>query len=177
MLKKGIVVYAALVFLSFVLVSLSAFALVEGRRAFVNNQREDRIYSIYASLDLDDTKYRVFDTNIFGDKRVYSWDKNRTKSSSIALGTNQTPQKVTEELKQHITKAGFEPAGDAYVDSVNPEYYFKNKRGEYIRLRVATKAVQDSMMYGTPDLARETIDRNKAPSYIIINVNLDDNNE
>ncbi len=177
MLKKGVVIYAALVFIMFVLVSVSWFTVHQFITYKTNSDRESKIYAIYDSLNLGDT-YRTVKQDVFGDKRVYSWDKNRTYASSIEYGHNDTPQNTAADLKSKIEAAGFVPAGSAYEGSVDPQYYYKNSKGNYVRVTVTSKYAQDAVIYGTLNnndpLANH---KNEAPSYVTIKVNLDDNNE
>ena len=177
LLKKGIVIYAALVFILFILVSVSWFTVHQFISYKTNQDRQSKILAIYDSLGLGDS-YRTVKQDVFGDKRVYSWDKNRSYASSMEYGHNDTPQKTAADLKTKIEAAGFTPAGSAYENSVEPQYYYKNAEGNYIRVSVMSKYAQDTIIYGTLNnedpLANH---KDEAPTYVTIKVNLDDNNE
>lgn len=177
MLKKSLFVYAGLVFITFILVSLSWFTIHQLVESRVNNQRKEQILTIYDSLHLGD-KYNEVRYNVFGDKRVYVWDDNRTSSSSIEYTRSDTPQNTLADLKQRIEAAGFSPAGSAYVGSPSPQYYYKNDAGNYIRVQVTSKYVQDATMYRLDTAADPLLNhKDEAPTYVTIKVNLDDNNE
>ena len=177
MLKKGIVIYSMLVFLGFILVSLSALALTGAVVAHNNNQRLDRINTIYTDLELDDS-YRVADSNIFGDKRAYDWGEGRTFASSLSFGRNANRIETFDDLKTHIEAAGFEQIeGPNYGDIARQDHY-RSAQGEYIRVSIDTKAWHDAILYGTsaPQPGSDTATKT-GPVYITIKVNLDDNNE
>ena len=177
MLKKGIVIYALLVFIMFVLVSVSWFTVHQFFASRTHNNRHAQIVSIYDSLKLDDS-YRAVKFDVFGDKRVYSWDNNRTYASSIEYGRNDTPQNTAADLKAKIEAAGFTPAGTAYEGSTNPQYYYLNSKGNYVRVTVTSAYIQNSIVYGTFSNDDPLINhKDEAPTYVTIKVNLDDNNE
>ena len=81
--------------------------LTAGIVARQNNQdRLDRISSIYTSLNIDDT-YTPTKTNVFGDKRVYDWDAGRTYSSEIDYVHADTVNNTVADLDTKIKAAGF----------------------------------------------------------------------
>ena len=179
MLRKGVFIYAFFVFVTFVLISLSAYTVHNMTVAYTNKSRLNQIERIYADLKLDDT-YRLAKSDIFGDKRVYNWDKSRTYSSSAEYGRNDTTANTFANLKSKAEAAGFTQVGDVY-GGVARQLYFKNANGVYLRISVNPKAWQDAIIYGTSS-AEETgfvmnDIANAAPVYVIIRVNLDDNNE
>ena len=177
MLKKGIVIYALLVFIMFVLVSVTWFTVHQFIASRAINDRYAQIVNIYDSLKLDGS-YRVAKFDVFGDKRVYSWDHSRTYASSVEYGHNDTPQNTAADLKAKIEAAGFTPAGTAYEGSTNPQYYYLNSKGNYIRVTVTSAFVQNSITYGTFSNDDPMINhKDEAPTYVTIKVNLDDNNE
>lgn len=176
-LKKGLVVYGVVVFVLFVCISLSAYALVNTVKHQENQARLNRINAIYTSLSLGDS-YRVNKVHIFGDKRVYEWDKGRTYSSSIEYGHNATMNETFADIEKKAKAVGFEPAGRAYEGSTVEQHHYKNSNGEYIRVTVSNRVVQDSMIYGTEYQKDDDVtNRDTAPVYVTIKVNLDDNNE
>ena len=177
MLKKGIVIYALLVFIMFVLVSVTWFTVHQFIASRAIADRHAQIVSIYDSLKLDGS-YRVAKFDVFGDKRVYSWDHSRTYASSVEYGHNDTPQNTAADLKAKIEAAGFTPAGTAYEGSTHPQYYYLNSKGNYIRVTVTSAFVQNSITYGTFNNDDPMINhKDEAPTYVTIKVNLDDNNE
>ena len=177
MIKRSLISYAVAVFLVFAMVAMSWYLLDRLAQANVNQTRLDRITSIYTSLNLGDS-YRVAASNLFGDKRVYSWDSGRTYSSSIEYGHNNTVSNTFADLKNKVEAAGFNYFETEYADSISQQYHFKNSRDEYVRAGVATKAWQEMLTYGVPSQTDwQNTDNNAAPSYVTIKVNLDDNNE
>lgn len=177
MLKKGLVVYSAIVFVLFILISLSAFTVAETYRIYQESQREERIVSIYNAINLDN-EYRVVSSNIFGEKRPYEWDNSRSYASSIEGGHYDTPANTTKKLTEKIEAAGFGFIGTEYEGSLYPQYHFKNNSGEYVRLTVSSAAAQNRDIYGTSyEKVITEAEQKAAPSYFVIKVNLDDNNE
>ena len=177
MLKKSLGLYAALVFVLFVLLSISGFTVVQYGTSRINNQRLHRIEAIYGSLDLG-TSYRGVHSNVFGDKRIYSWDKGRSASSSIEYTHNDTPANTRADLGKKIIAAGFVRVGGAYEGSPEPQDHYKNSSGEYIRVATASKYVQDAMTYGPLSKDDPLVNhKDESPTYVTIKVNLDDNNE
>lgn len=151
--------------------------LMTGYMKYTNSQRLDRIQSIYASLKLDDS-YREARSDIFGDKRVYDWDKGRTWSSSIEYGKNSSRSETFNDLKKRITAAGFKQIPGPNYGEVARQDHYKSDKNEYIRVSVDTSAVYDGILYGTDWPSPQTKDATEnAPVYVTIKVNLDDNNE
>jgi hypothetical protein len=143
--------------------------------------RYDRIQAIYSSLKLDDS-YRVETANVFGQKRVYSWDKSRTYSSEIKYVHGDTVSNTVAELDGKIKAAGFTFMNEPYAGSVFTQYHYKSADGEYIRLSVSSKPYDDAtasayvMDKDTTEIIN-TLDKNAGPANVVIKVNLDDNNE
>jgi len=173
MIKRSIISYAVLVFLLFAMAAMSWYLIDRMVAASISQTRVDRISSIYTSFSLGDS-YRINQSNVFGDKRVYDWDKSRTFASSVEYGHNDTVTNTTADLKKKIEAAGFKYFQTEYEGSIARLDEFKNSSGEYVRVRVETEAVRDMTTYGTP---KDIADTNAAPSYVTIWVNLDDNNE
>jgi len=147
-----------------------------------NNQaRLDEIKGIYASLDIGD-EYRPTNVNVFGDKRVYEWDKGRTYSSVIEYIHGDTVSNTVAELDAKIKAAGFTFIDEPYPGSTSVQYHYKSADGEYLRLSVVSKPYNDAwanavaMGKSIPD-GLDDIDTNLGPSSVTIKVNLDDNNE
>lgn len=148
-----------------------------------NNQaRLDRINGIYTSLKLDDT-YVPQRSNVFGDKRVYPYDKGRTFSSEIDYLHADTVSNTVQALDAKIKAAGFKFIDEPYPGTAETQYHYKNDQGQYIRLTVSSKpyddASQNAFLMDKNSVAslRDKYDTNAGPANIIIKVNLDDNNE
>lgn len=177
MIKRSLISYAVLVFVAFATISMSIYLLERMATARIDQVRLDRISSIYDGIQLDDS-YRQVRSDLFGDKRVYASDKSRTYSSSIEYGHNDTVANTFADLKQKIEGAGFKYFESAYDGTVAKQLHFKNSKGEYVRVSVVTKAAEDMVIYGVPTQEEwQAADKNAAPSYVKIKVNLDDNNE
>jgi hypothetical protein len=143
--------------------------------------RFDRINDIYASLELDDA-YVPQDVSIFGDKRVYDWDKSRSYSSAVNYLHADTVSNTATSLDNKIKAAGFEFIDEPYPDSTEIQYHYKSEKGEYVRLTVMSKPYLDAILNtglmadSIPDSVFE-MDKNAGPAKVVIKVNLDDNNE
>jgi hypothetical protein len=177
MLKKGLVVYAAIIFLGFILLTLSIYTVSQLTYAYQAEQRLDRIKQVYVSLDLDDS-YRVAGGEIFGEKRIYEWDESRTYASSAYFGRDADRSETFADLRAHIESAGFEQIeGPDYADISRQDHY-RSDDGEYIRVSIDTAAWHSAMLYGTelPEPGSPASDET-GPVYVTIKVNLDDNNE
>lgn len=147
----------------------------------INQARLDRINGIYTSLHLDDS-YIVEKSNVFGDKRVYSYDKSRTYSSEMDYVHADTVSNTVAQLDAKIKAAGFMFFDEPYPGSAQIQYHYKSSNGEYIRLTVVSKPYLDAqmnagMMKQDVAAATKSLNANAGPTHIIIKVNLDDNNE
>lgn len=176
MIKRSIVSYAVLVFLLFATVAFSWYLIDRMITSQINQSRYDHISSIYTSLNLGDS-YRIAASNVFGDKRVYDWDKGRTYSSSVEYGHNDTVANTIADLKNKVEAAGFSFVQAEYDGSIARVDEYKNSDGVYVRIHVENSEVRGMMTYGTPSSVSDILDTNAAPSYVVIKVNLDDNNE
>jgi hypothetical protein len=177
LLKKSIAIYAFLVFVLFFTTTLAGYALYSSTVTRANNVRLERIKKIYTNIKLDDS-YRIAKTDIFGDKRPYDWDGDRSFSSSIEYGHDDTPANTRAELMRHVEEAGFTRIGGAYEGSVSPQDYFKNNHGEYVRVAVMSRYTHDSFVYGSTSTNDPLVNhKDEAPTYVTLKVNLDDNNE
>lgn len=145
--------------------------------------RLNRINDIYASLELDNKDYTHEQANVFGDKRVYEWDKSRTYSSVISYRHADTVSNTVAELDAKIKAAGFEFIDEPYPGSVYVQYHYKSAKNEYVRLTVESKPYQDAWynaaVMGNGEVPESVyeMDKNAGPSAVTIKVNLDDNNE
>lgn len=177
MIKRSLISYAVLVFLFFVMATMSWYLIDRMIVARTNQTRLDQITNIYTSFALGDP-YRIARSDVFGDKRVYGWDAGRTYSSVMEYGHNDTPQNTITDLKKKIEAAGFKQFDTVYAESANPQYHFKNDQGQYVRVTVTSRYVQDAIIYGIYDNGDPLVNhKDEAPTYVTIKVNLDDNNE
>jgi len=179
MVRRSLLVYALLVFVLFFMLSTSVYLFVKLAEHKANTERLNQINGIYHSLNLDES-YRPARSDVFGDKRVYDWDKNRSYSSVVEYAHNDSPANTRIALTKKIEATGFKKVGSAYEGSIAVQDHFKNDKGQYVRLTVTNKIIQDEMIYGPAftDLGNPArMDTTTAPSYVTIKVNLDDNNE
>lgn len=134
--------------------------------------RLHRINVIYDSLKIS-ANYTKTGQSIFGEKRVYEWDKGRSYSSSTTY-VRQVDMNVTvTELRTSIEQAGFKYFEEPYLGSIFTELYFKSAKNEYIRLNVISKSLYDQFGHSGASKSNP----NQGPSIVTIKVNLDDNNE
>lgn len=177
-------------FLSAVVVIVLLSVIVLGSWAIrsvinANNQaRLDRIQSIYSSLDLNQDQYRVTSSEVFGDKRTYEWDKDRSQSSWVEYVHGDTVTNTLNQLDEKIRAAGFEFIDEPYPGISEKQYHYKSDKGEYIRLKVASKPYEDASFNASimNQSAPDPTDQDKslldqAPALVTIKVNLDNNNE
>jgi len=142
--------------------------------------RKARIVAIYDSLKLG-PEYQLQTSDIFGDKRPYSYDASRTFSSSQTYVRGADVKTTVAALRTSIEAAGFTFFEEPYPGSSFTELHFKSAKNEYIRLNVSSKprddALRDSALMNTSLANVVDMDSNAGPSNITIKVNLDDNNE
>ncbi len=145
-----------------------------------NNARKDRIEAIYSSLNIG-SEYTLTSANVFGDKRVYSWDAGRTYSSEKDYVRESTVDVTATDLKAKIEKAGFAFLEEPYAGSTFIQYHFKSVKNEYVRITVSSKPRDDALRKDSANAEPSTetlaLDPNAGPSTVIVKVNLDDNNE
>lgn len=146
------------------------------------SDRYDRIEGIYSSIGIDSSSYIVQNTNVFGDKRVYSYDKGRTSSSEIDYIHAGTVSDTVKDLDAKIKAAGFTFIDEPYPGSTSIQYHYKSSKGEYVRLSVSSKPYDDAglnaaVMGKSAEITPDKFDTNAGPSNVILKVNLDDNNE
>ena len=176
MIKRSIVSYAVLVFLLFATIAFSWYLIDRMVTSKVNQVRYDHISAIYTSLNLGDS-YRVVNSNVFGDKRVYEWDKGRSFSSKIEYGHNDTVTNTFADLRKKIEAAGFTYVQSEYTGTVAQKDEYKNSDGAYVRVNVESDDIHDMLVYGTPKRVADIANTDAAPSYVTVRVNLDDNND
>ena len=179
LLKKSLLVYSMLVFITFALVVFVAGSILLGAEARASSERKQRITKIYENLKLGDG-YRIDKVDIFGDKRPYDWDKSRSFSSSITYGHQASVSETFADLKKHIEGAGFTQIKGPNYGTTAParQDHYKSDKGEYMRVSIETKAWHDAMVYGTAYPAPKSPEMTETgPVYATIKVNLDDNNE
>jgi hypothetical protein len=160
---------------------LAIFAIFYALPTVYNQQRLERINAIYKSLGLS-SDYVVQSQNVFGDKRVYSWDKSRTFSSSETFVRSANVDTTVAELKKDIAKTDFTFYQEPYPGSADWQYIYKSPKNEYLRVTVSSKLRDDAFfndyhMNGKFSDATFAISPNAGPSNVTIKVNLDDNNE
>jgi hypothetical protein len=174
---KRLVAYPVIIFVAFILIALSAYTISSLVVNYQGNQRQSKIEDVYSSLNLDDS-YRSESSNILREKVVYEWDASRSYSSVMTFGRNAGREETFQDLKSKIEAAGFEQIeGPGYGDIARQDHY-KNSAGQYIRVTVETRAMYDSILYGTdyPEATSEAA-LETGPVHVTIKVNLDDNNE
>ncbi|MFY9228032.1 MAG: hypothetical protein WAO28_01755 [Candidatus Microsaccharimonas sp.] len=142
-----------------------------------NTARKQRILNIYSSLNLGDD-YILQGCDIFGDKRIYSWDDGRSYSSSCTYIRAANVDTTITELKKANTDAGYVLFDESYGGG---QQHFKTAKNEYIRVGVTSKsrddAYQNAFLTGQSTEPAANMDMNAGPSNVTIKVNLDDNNE
>ena len=162
-------------------ITICLIGLILSTPMITNHFRKERIEAIYSSLNIPDDYY-LQKQDVFGEKKVYDYDKSRTYSSSKEYLHGENVDVTAKKLKSAILNAGFKYIGEPYPGSVQLQYHFKSERGEYIRLSVWGKPRNDEMqnkviMKQALTEADFNVDGNAGPSKVIIKVNLDDNNE
>lgn len=151
-------------------------------QAFYVQPREARINAIYASLNIDPALYREERRDIFGEKKVYDYDKSRSYSSSIEYLRGAAVGDTVRELDEKIKAAGFTFIDEPYPGTRSTtQYHYKSAKNEYIRLTVQSKPYWDysvnRLLMGESISGLDQLDPNAGPSMVTIKVNLDDNNE
>lgn len=176
-LKKILVLVGILVF-----VSLMIWLAVGHLMPKVENERRlSRINEIYASLNIDDQQYLFKDQLVFGDKRVYEWDKSRSYSSYKSYTRGENVDTVVADLDRKIEAAGFTELENPYPGALIIQKHYKSPKNEYVRLTVSSKPRDDAFFnahWMKQDISVPgAMDANVGPSNVTIKVNLDDNNE
>lgn len=159
----------------YVLTSFAAKLLYEMPRAA-------RVKEIYQSLNLSDA-YVYKGGVIAGEQRVYNDDGTRSWSSYHEYIRGAPVTTTVDDVDQHIKAIGFSLQDIPYEDSIITERFYKNEKGEYIRLTAQSKPrleyhTNATIMKLTPDqIAANEVDPNTGPTIVTIKVNLDNNNE
>ncbi|MEO6109419.1 MAG: hypothetical protein ABIP50_00195 [Candidatus Saccharimonadales bacterium] len=153
------------------------FVVVNSYNRHTVAQRQERILNIYSSIPLGDS-YVLQSSNVFGDKRVYDWDKSRTYASEETFVHGDTVSNTIADLKKKIGNAGYILFDEPYNGG---QQHFKSSNNEYVRLSVTSKlrddAFRNALLMNQSTDAALAIDQNAGPSNVTIKVNLDDNNE
>ncbi len=176
-IRKTPIVYTVLVVFLLALLVAGAFGVYKYSVNVNNQARLSQIMDIYNDLQLEES-YRPTNANVFGDKRVYEWDKGRTYASSVEYAHKDAPADVRANLRKKVEAAGFKFVQTEYEGSIQPSDQYRNDKGNYVRVSVTSKYVHDKFTFGNYDVDDPLVNHsNEAPSYIEIKVNLDDNNE
>lgn len=140
--------------------------------------RYSHILALYRSLHLT-SDYVLTDQEIFGDKRVYDWDRSRTYASWRTYTRSADVPATLAELRAAIERAGFVYFDEPYPNSVFKELHFKNSQNEYLRLNIASQPYNDAWRAASRGGYQPSSlpDPNHGPSEVTIKINLDDNNE
>ena len=162
MLKKGLLVYAVLVFLFFVLLALSVFAVVESKKIVENYQQRQTAIDTYNKLDLDKSYVAVG----FSDSKA-------TEIFSANYGRDSGRQATFDDLEKQITAAGFAKVESPDNGSFARQDHYQNDQGQSIYVSIATSAWHNAMTYGTelPD-PRSKEATEQGPVYVTIDVDL-----
>lgn len=172
-----------------VLFTIGAAALIVfgswGIRSIIeaNNQsRIDRIEAIYTSLKLNNA-YAITGQEIFGEKKQYAANSDKTYASWTSYVHTDTVDATYAEIDSQITSAGFERVEDPEAGAVITQATYMSKKGEYIKVSVASKPFADAFE-GASSMDKEVLskiaeqyDINAGPSNVIIYVNLDTNSQ
>jgi hypothetical protein len=173
--------------ISVILIILAALAFCTAIYLIVSpsataTARKNRIESIYSSLHINTDTYLLQKEDVFGEKKVYPYDKGRSYSSSKQYIHADTVDATVNELKKSIINAGFSYTGEPYPGATFKELHFKSNKDEYLRLNVSSKP-RDDTIQNTALMKKELtsvqlgLDANAGPANVTIKVNLDDNNE
>lgn len=174
-------IVAVITFLSIIVIGVWAINTVIS----VNTKaRLDRITAVYDALQLDSNEYPVAAREVFGEKRPYEWDKNRTHASVVQYLHGDTVTNTFEKVDAKVREAGFEYIDEPYPGSVQKQFHYKSEDGVYLRLTVSSKQYEDAVRNATlmgEDIVT-VIDQfeegtDAGPAKITVKVNLDDNNE
>lgn len=175
--KKSVALSTIIVLVALVAAFIIVTFALRSYNAFQVNERKDRILDIYSSLQLGDG-YTLQTENIFGDKRVYSYDAGRTFSSERNYVHADTVSNTVIDLKTKIKAAGYTLFDEPYNGG---QQHYKTPKGEYVRVSVESKSATDAFfnkyIMGEPTPTFSDTDHNAGPSNVTIKVNLDDNNE
>lgn len=160
----------------FIVLAVVALAVFYAAPRIVATAREKQILSVYSSINLGDD-YILQSENIFGEKRIYSWDKSRSHSSSRDYIRGKNVDETIKDLQNHVEAAGFTQIDHPYPH----QWQYKSKDDVYVRFNVLSKPRMDYFqnlnVMGKDFTTAKYDDFNTGPSNITLKVNLDDNNE
>lgn len=167
-LKKGIVVYALLVFIIFVLTALSVFTVVELKKAVQMHQYEQEVIAMYESLDLDET-YQTADINIAGINTDFDAEKI---TSTVSYGRDASRPATFDDIEKHMNEAGYSKVASKNADTVSRKDYYKNADDNQLIVSITTVGWRNAFTYGTelPDIASDAA-TTTGPVYVTIEAN------
>ena len=164
LLKKGILVYSLLVFIFFVLISLSAFALVESKNALDFHERRQDVAKIYENLNLDRSYWPA--------SKVEQAD---SKSYFANYGRDASRSDTFDDLNRRISSAGFIKINSTDKFTLAREDNYKNDKGQTITVTIETAQWHNATIYGTefpsPESKQAT---EQGPVYVTIIINPDE---
>lgn len=147
-----------------------------------NQSRLDRIEEIYTSLKLN-SAYAITGQELFGEKKQYASSSDKTYASWTSYVHSDTVDATYAEIDDQIRSAGFERIEDPEEDAAITQATYQSKKGEYIKVSVASKPFADAFENAS-SMDKEVLSRiaaqydtNAGPSNVIIYVNLDTNSQ
>lgn len=171
-IKKGLVGYSILVFLFFLLITLSAFTVIELAKDIRTHERREALVALNKQLDLGDS-YTLDEL----DPTEYDEETN-AGAISLAYGRDASRNDTFDELRRKLTEAGFGRYNSSSVFPDDDRFRvdeYKNKDGVEISVWIDTAAYRNASIYGTavddPNSAAQT---NDAPVYVMMHVEFDD---
>ena len=177
LLQRNKRLHVIIALLAVAVIAMAGYAGLRLMKVNTNKARLSEIIAIYDSMNLGES-YQPISYNIFGDKRVYEYDKGRTFASEVEFGHNATPADTRVDLRKKVEAAGFTFVQTEYEGSIQPIDEFKNSKGNYVRIGVMSRSARDAIYYSNADGEGPFIDTSdQSPAHISIKVNLDDNNE
>lgn len=146
--------------------------------------RLERIEAIYANLNLEPQEYALTSSSIFGERKPYDSGKEGSRASSVSYVHSDSVSATFARLDKKIRAAGFTFVSEPNPGSIEKQYRYKAKSGEYLHLVVvrqvfADATTQESVANSDLDLAMKETggDIEQGPSKVTIRVNLDHNTE
>lgn len=149
-------------------------------------ERLSQIKGVYKSLQLENSdgpRVIALESDVFGDKRVHSWDTSRTVASSKQYLYGDTVSNTTAALDAKIKAAGFDfIKDDSSANGVFVRYEYRSADNGYLRLTVVSEQFLDTSqnevaMGRSAVPALEKLDTNAGPARVTVKVNLDANND
>lgn len=169
-LKKGLFVYAVLIFLLFILVTLSAFALLEYRHKIAEYDYRQTAWEITNSLGLENDGYTAVNADVTYTSSLL--DDNEDATAAIfTYGRNSTRSATFASLEKQLKAAGFTKVGSELEDTVARQDVYENSDEDTVSISVTTAAWNNARLYGTelPD-PNSTAATEDGPSYVAIEV-------